>query len=165
MHKYDTEYLDIVKDVLKDPEFLKLKSFEHHGISRYKHSLDVSYQAYKLAKKRNMDYKAVAIGGLLHDFFESPLNQTTKERFMSTFKHSELALKNASNRYDINDKASDIIISHMFPLCNNVPTCKESWLVMLVDKKAAFQEFGKKFGYQLSYATNLMALIFLNYIK
>ena len=165
MHKYDTEYLDIVKDVLNDPEFKKLKSFEHHGVSRYNHSLKVSYQAYKYAKKRNMDYRAVAIGGLLHDFFESPLNPTAKEKFISTFKHSELALKNASSRYSINEKESDIIISHMFPFCSHIPTYKESWIVMLFDKKAGFCEWGRKFSYKFSYATNLMILLFLNYIK
>ena len=165
MHKYDSEYLEIVKDIINDPEFLKLKNFEHHGVSRYNHSLKVSYQAYKYAKKKNLDYKAVAVGGLLHDFFESPINRSTKERFISTFNHSELALRNASNRYAINAKESDIIVSHMFPFSNRIPSCKESWLVMLFDKKAGICEWGKKFGYKLSYATNLCVLLFLNSIK
>ena len=62
-------------------EFLKLKKCEHHGISRFDHSLKVSYKAYKFAKKNNLDYKAVAVGGLLHDFFIDE-NVGLKEKFL-----------------------------------------------------------------------------------
>ena len=69
INKLDKEYLEIVSYILNNEEFLKLKKCEHHGISRFDHSLKVSYKAYKFAKKNNLDYKAVAVGGLLHDFF------------------------------------------------------------------------------------------------
>ena len=65
-------------------EFLELKKCEHHGISRFEHSIKVSYNAYKFAKKHNLDYKEVAVGGLLHDFFIEQ-NYGIKQRLFSTF--------------------------------------------------------------------------------
>lgn len=165
MHNFDAEYLNIVNDILNDPDFLKLKSFEHHGITRYNHSVKVSYQAYKYAKKHGLDYRSVAIGGLLHDFFESSENPSTKEKLVSTFSHSEVALENARYKYRVTEKEGDIIVSHMFPFCTHMPKCRESWIVNLVDKKVGLGEWGIKFRHQLSYATNLFVLLLFNSIK
>ena len=46
----DKEYYDIVSDIINNDEFDKIKKIEHHGITRYEHSLKVSYRAYKIAK-------------------------------------------------------------------------------------------------------------------
>ena len=44
----DEEYIQLIKDIIDNSEFLKLKTCEHHGISRFEHSLKVSYNSYKL---------------------------------------------------------------------------------------------------------------------
>ena len=160
----DNEYKQLVEHILTSEEFLNLKKCEHHGITRFDHSLKVSYQAYKFAKKHNMDYKSVAIGGLLHDFFDSE-NVSMKEKFISTFTHPLKAEVNALEKFNVNSKESDIIRSHMFPLNLVVPKYKESWLVSLYDKKVALSEFGVKFGYKLRYVSNLSILLLLNFIK
>ena len=69
----DFEYVDIVSDIINNEEFLKLKFYRHHDNTRLDHCLKVSYNAYKLAKKFNLDYKAAARAGLLHDFFYGDL--------------------------------------------------------------------------------------------
>lgn len=161
----DKEYLDIVNDILNDEAFLKLKSCEHHGITRYDHSLKVSYQAYKFAKKHNLNYRSVAVGGLLHDFFLSSENRTAKDKIVSTFNHPVKAQYNAISHYNINAIESDIIVSHMFPLNLTVPKYKESWVVSLYDKKVALREWGTKFNYQLRYTTNLAILILFNFMR
>ena len=68
------EYYKIVKEILENDEFKKRKNYAHHGsISVYDHSLKVSMLAYELSKKIKVaDSKSVAIGGLLHDFYDRP---------------------------------------------------------------------------------------------
>lgn len=163
-NNFDDEYLKLVKEIIDDNKFLKLKKCEHHGISRYEHSVKVSYNAYKFAKKHGLDYKEVAVGGLLHDFFLDE-NYGIKERFISTFTHPSKAVNNASISFDINSKEIDIIKCHMFPLNFSVPRYKESWIVSLYDKKVAIGEFTSKLGYKLRYAGNLALLILFNFIK
>ena len=41
----DKEYYDIVSDIINNDEFDKIKKIEHHGITRYEHSLKVSYRS------------------------------------------------------------------------------------------------------------------------
>jgi len=160
----DEEYLSLVKNILNNEEFLKLKVCEHHGITRFEHSLKVSYGAYKYAKKHNLDYKEVAVGGLLHDFFQDE-NNNIKDKFISTFTHPNKAVKNAIDKFYVNDKEADIIKSHMFPLNISIPKYKESWLVSLYDKKYAIIEFASKFNHKFRYATNFLLLMVFNFIK
>lgn len=160
----DDEYRRLVKHILNDEEFMKLKNCEHHGITRFDHSLKVSYQAYKYAKKHNLDYKSVAIGGLLHDFFDTE-NVSLKEKFVSTFNHPLKAEINALEKFNVNTKEADIIKSHMFPLNLVVPKYKESWIVSLYDKKVALSEFSAKLSYKLRYVSNLSILLLFNFIK
>lgn len=164
INKLDDEYLKLVGHILNDKEFLKLKLCEHHGLNRYDHSLKVSYNAYKFAKKHNLDYKEVAVGGLLHDFFTDDYIKF-KDKFVSTFNHPKKAEVNALEKFNVNEKEADIIKSHMFPINFNVPKYKESWIVSLYDKKIGVAEFGSKLGYKMSYGTNLIFLLLFNFIK
>lgn len=164
INNLDEEYLDLVKDIINNDRFLKLKKCEHHGISRFEHSVKVSYNAYKFAKKHSLDYKEVAVGGLLHDFFLDE-NYGVKQKLVSTFTHPNKAVNNASNVFNVNSKEKDIIKCHMFPLNLSVPRYKESWIVSLYDKKIGITEFTYKLGYKLRYAGNLMLLLLFNFIK
>lgn len=134
------EYYDIVKDILHNKEFSKRKNFEHHyNESVYEHSLRVSFDAFCIAKKHNLDYKSVAIAGLLHDFYDKPWqeNQEKKPLFQKHgFVHAGEALKNSQkyfNKY-MNEKIEDSIKRHMFPLNITPPKYIEGWLIVLVDK-------------------------------
>jgi len=161
----DSEYIELVKNILNDDEFLKLKQVEHHGTNRFEHSLKVSYSAYKLAKKYNFDYEEVAVGGLLHDFFLKE-NYGAKERIKSAFNHPVKAEEKASFKFGINEKERDIIRTHMFPLnINDVPRYKESWLVSLCDKSTAFGELSYNYGFKLRKAGNLLVLFLFNFIR
>ena len=164
INKLDKEYLELVSYILNNEEFLKLKKCEHHGISRFDHSLKVSYKAYKFAKKNNFDYKAVAIGGLLHDFFLDE-NVGLKDKLLSTINHPLKAEANALEKFNVSSKEADIIRSHMFPINTTVPKYKESWIVSLYDKKVAIGEFSYKLGYKLRYASNLAFLLLFNVMK
>jgi uncharacterized protein len=65
----DKEYINLVKDILMNEEFKRLKEFYHHNSSIYEHARRVSFLSYKICKYLKLDYRAAARGGLLHDFF------------------------------------------------------------------------------------------------
>ena len=159
----DKEYKKIVKDIFRNVEFKKLYNIEHHGISRMKHSIKISYYSYKIAKKLRMDYVSVARGGLLHDFFLDGDERSAKKKFFDTFTHPKRALQTSIDNFDVNDIEKNIIVSHMFPIYLSLPKYKESILVNTVDKVIGFKEmlrgFGCKFIYQFKYSYVFVLLL------
>lgn len=140
VQKENKEYYEIVKPILESEEFLKRKEYPHHyNESVYEHTLRVSYDCYKIGKKRNLDYKALAIAGLLHDFYEKPWQSDFEHKpFLQKhgFTHAENARKNALKFFPelMNEKIESMISTHMFPLNKKIPKYKESWILTLVDK-------------------------------
>lgn len=136
----DLEFLSYVKEILESDEFQKRKQYHHHhNLSVYDHSLDVSYKAYNIAKKRKLDTKSTAIGALLHDFYyeDWQLSKTKKPFFKKHgFVHAKEACENAKKTFPnlINKKIENIILRHMFPLNIHPPKYKEAWIVTYVDK-------------------------------
>lgn len=161
----DLKYIKIVKDILEDKEFNEIRYIEHHGITRFNHSLKVSYYSYKIAKVFKLDYKQTARGGLLHDFFLSNKVRTFKDKFLSIFVHPKKAEKNANEKFNITEKEADMIRSHMFPVNLTIPRYAESWIVNIVDKVVGIYEFGMKFSKQFRYASNLYLLFLINVLK
>lgn len=158
----DFEYIDIVSDIINNEEFLKLKFYRHHDNTRLDHCLKVSYNAYKLAKKINLDYKAAARAGLLHDFFYGDLRYINViERKYMLNAHPYFAYYNASKIFKVNDKEKNMILSHMFPISYEVPRYKESILLDLVDDLEALKEVGIYIKDRLKHNINLI-LIMLN---
>ena len=164
-HKKDLQYMSIVNNILDNEEFMKIKKIEHHGISRFDHSLKVSYYSYKSAKILHLDYEQTSVGGLLHDFFLSPENRTQKERMKSVFTHPKQAVEMARTQFELTKKEEDMIRSHMFPINLSVPKYAESWIVSMVDKCVATNEFAIKFRFRLKYAYNLFLLFAISFIK
>ena len=164
-HRKDLQYMSIVKNILNNEKFLKIKKIEHHGISRYDHSLKVSYYSYKIAKALHLDYEQTAVGGLLHDFFLSPEDRSQKDRLKSVFTHPKQAVNMAKSHFELTKKEEDMIRSHMFPINLSVPKYAESWIVSMVDKCVATNEFAVKFRFRLKYAYNLFLLFAISVIK
>jgi len=161
----DDEFLDIVGRILTNEEFCKLKSIEHHGITRFDHSLKVSYYAFKISKILKLDYEDTARGALLHDFFLSNEGETFKDKFVSTFTHPKKAVIQTKKIFNISAKEENIIHSHMFPTYCALPKFAESFVVIGVDKIVGSFEFFKKFSYKLSYAANIYLLFLFNIRK
>lgn len=169
MHRIiDEEYLHIVKDILETKEFMVLENIKHHNNNRLEHSIRVSYNAYKIARFLKLDFDQVARAGLLHDFY---LERTVdykkmKDKFkLFTFQHPNDAVANASKYFYLTNKEKDMILTHMFPLDFKIPKYMESWVLNITDSIVSFHEFGLKFKYQISYATNVYILFLLNIIK
>jgi uncharacterized protein len=146
----DQEYYELIKEIVNHPEFEKRKEFLHHeGESVYDHVLEVSYYSYLFCKKKNLDYKSAAIGGILHDFYPQPWQNVkkTKKKFfeMHGFVHAKEALENSKKIFPqyITPKVENIILRHMFPLNITPPKYKEAWVVTMVDKKLSMRIFKK----------------------
>lgn len=64
------KWYKIVKNILKNKEFQKRRLFLHHeNESLWTHSIKVSFESYKFARKHNVNEYNCAIAGLLHDFY------------------------------------------------------------------------------------------------
>lgn len=161
----DNEYLFYISDILENDEFKKLDTISHHGISRYDHSIRVSYYSYKIAKLLKLNYEVTARAGLLHDFFLSNENRTLKERLLSTFIHPKIALENASKYFELDNIGKNIIEAHMFPIYKRLPKYAESWIVSLIDKLSAVYEFSNAFSRRFAYTANIFIILLVNYLK
>lgn len=154
------EFNQIVEDILKHEEFLKLQHELHHGISRFEHSVRVAKMAYRMSKKLGMDYERVTRAALLHDFYTD--EDTLKYNAKQTLKtHPSIALDNAKKYFDLDKMQENIIEAHMFPLTKKIPTYKESWLVSGADKIVATHEM---YRYKAQMALGIWLIFIFNMI-
>ena len=95
---------------------------------------------FKIGKRFHLDFKSLAIAGLLHDFYEKPWQYSTEKKPLfqrHAFTHAKEAVENARKTFGtdiVTPKIEAIMITHMFPMNKKLPTSKEGWLLTLVDK-------------------------------
>ena len=157
------EFYEINKDILENKEFNKLKNCKHHGITRYEHSINVSYMTYKITRRICKNYKEITRAALLHDFFTDEVEHLGS--FKRFINHPKYALENSKKHFNISKLQEDIIISHMFPIGIRMPKYKVSWLVDLIDDYSAIYERGYLFRRELGAATTFIFLLIMSYIK
>ncbi len=146
---FEKEFYDIINDIYKHDEFMKLKRFFHHNSSIYAHVRDVAYFSYRACKYLKLDYRSAARGALLHDFFlydwrnhdEPDLH---RDKYHG-IEHPRIALANAEKYFELNDIEKDIIVKHMWPLTLMPPRYKESYIVTFADKYLSSKEFIEEF--------------------
>ena len=145
------EFEDIISDLVKNETVLLMKNYrQHYDTSCFEHCKNVAYYSYLICKKFNLDYISVARAGMLHDLFLYDWRSRIDNRKgLHAFTHPKTALKNASSLFNLNDKESDIILKHMWPLTISLPRYIESYIVTLVDKYCALEESIK--AYQTKY--------------
>ena len=133
------EFESIAEEIINSDKYQSLKNENHHGLSRYDHSLRVAKNTYKLSKKMKLDYVSATRGALLHDYFTDEDYRNTKGMKKYSM-HPVIALNNAIREYKLNPIEENVIVSHMYPMGKTKPNCKESWLVTSVDKGVAIYE-------------------------
>ena len=139
--RQDGEYVALVSDLLEQPAVQKLANYtQHHHSNRLQHSIAVSYDSYRLAKRLNLDYQATARAGLLHDLFYYDWRTTKFDLGTHAFIHPRIALRNAEKLTELSPMEKDIIIKHMWGATVGLPKYKESFVVSLVDDYAAMDE-------------------------
>lgn len=142
---FEKEYYEMIEDICKHPEFLKLKDYFHHNSSIYHHVHDVAYLSYRICKYLKLDYRSAARGALLHDFFlydwrNHDVPDLPKEKYHG-LEHPKIATINAKKHFPINEVEEDIIRKHMWPLTLVPPMYKESFIVSFADKYLSSVEF------------------------
>lgn len=141
--KDDAEYVTIVEDLIYHEELLQMEEITHHRFTtRLEHSIRVSYTSFKIAQKWNLDARATARAGLLHDFFLEDRDSVAALNIGShADAHPKIACENACRITQISELERDIILKHMFLVSRcGVPRYKESFVVTYVDKYIAIQE-------------------------
>ncbi len=156
MVKFDV----IAKDIIEKDKFQSLRGEPHHGLSRYDHVLRVAKNTYRISKLLRIDYVSATRGALLHDYFNDDDYNNTKGLKKGSM-HPVIALNNARREYYLNQKEENIIVSHMFPLGNVKPNCKESWVVTSVDKSVALYECAR---YKLKEKFFVMVTVVINFM-
>ncbi|MDK6232832.1 HD domain-containing protein [Aerococcus sanguinicola] len=148
MHKHtrpwesDSDYLELVADI-KDHQFIKdLERFPQHiHGNRMIHSFQVSYKSYKIARKLGLDYRSVARAGLMHDLFYYMPGELSFSHGNHLSNHPYIALQNARALTSLNPIEEDIIVKHMWLATAALPKYRESYVVTMVDKWVACEDF------------------------
>lgn len=134
-----TEFYGYVESLLQNELVQRLEEHrQHFKYTRLRHSLDVAYCSFWLAKLLRLDCRAVARAGLLHDLFFHSEGQHSASLL---FSHPRIALENARSICTLSALEEDIILKHMFLLTPCIPRYRESFLVTFVDKYCASREY------------------------
>ncbi|MDQ0222236.1 HD domain-containing protein [Streptococcus moroccensis] len=136
----DKEFMEYIGQLIENPRMKRMDQIVHHHHStRLKHSINVAYTSYKIAKKFGWDAKSTARGGVMHDMFYYDW-RTTKFNKGHAWIHPRIALRNARKITTVNKLEEDIILKHMWGATIAPPRYKESYIVTTVDKYWAVRE-------------------------
>ena len=123
----------------------EMKKFIQHGkTSTFEHCVSVAHLSYAIDKYLSLhsDLKVLLTGALLHDFYLYDWhNYDNGAHRLHGFLHAKTACMNARKYFDIDDKTSHVIASHMWPLnIGKLPRTKEAWIVCIADKCVSLRE-------------------------
>lgn len=105
--------------------------------------MQVAYFTYIACKRLKLDYVSATRAAMLHDLFLYDWRKKYKSielPGLHAFVHPKIALKNASEIFELNDIEKDIIEKHMWPVTFSLPKYKESYIVTIMDKYSACLE-------------------------
>ena len=139
----DADYIAETEDILQNADFQSMKNYIQHGhTSCLEHCVAVSYLSYQTCKKRGLNARAAARGGLLHDMFLYDWHKHYEEtgHFFHGYTHPKVALENAKNVFHLTEMECDIIKNHMWPLTLSLPRHKETFVVVYHDKICSLRE-------------------------
>ncbi len=155
------EWFNITKEILLNDEFQKRKYFmHHHNLTVWDHSILVSFKAFKIAKNIGADARICALAGLLHDFYQyawlhsDELELIDDGKYlkeigirkplfkMHGFTHGADAALNYVKYFPEleDDRITDSIKKHMFPMTIVPPKYIEGYILTSVDKLNSIHE-------------------------
>jgi uncharacterized protein len=140
----NTEFYSHVGELLENEDVLRLDDYiQHYSFTRLRHSLDVAYFSFVIARFLHWDSPSVARAGLLHDlfFYDWRDDDYICEGRNHAFEHPKIALRNARKVTSLNPREENIIRRHMWMVTLVPPRYKEGYLVTFVDKYCALREF------------------------
>ena len=139
----NNEFINIIKDIIENDTVKQMKNYrQHYETTCFDHCLIASYYCYIYCKKFNLDYISCSRAAMLHDLFLYDWRKRENGRKgLHAFTHPKTAYENAAKLFDLNNKETDIILKHMWPVTFfSIPKYKESFVLTLVDKYCALNE-------------------------
>jgi len=136
------EFASIMRDLMTHKDFNRLADIKQHiNYTRLKHSMDVGYFSFYIAKLLGLDYVSAGKAALLHDLCYHR-RAGFKHNMKMLRRHPKDALSNALSICELNEKERDIIAQHMWLITTlRPPRSAEGVVVTLVDKYCASKEF------------------------
>lgn len=155
------DFYELVRDLLEHEDVLKLDEYKQHfSYTRLRHSIDVAFFSYCIARILGWDCRSVARAGLLHDLFHYDWRdeEYVCEGRNHAMEHPKIALRNAMRICSLNEKEQNIIRRHMWLVTLVPPRYKEGYIVTFVDKYCAVREMvigllNRKQGVRSAFAT------------
>lgn len=139
-----TEFFNIIQDIISNDTVKQMKHYRQHcNTSCYKHCMQVAYFTYIACKKLKLDYISATRAAMLHDLFLYDWRKKYRDielPGLHAFVHPQIALKNASQLFALNEMEKDIIAKHMWPVTFGLPKYRESYIVTVMDKYSACLE-------------------------
>ena len=141
--RYIDEFVGLTGDLLSNELVESMKQYRHHqDTNTHFHSVYVSYTVLKMCDKLNVvNTREIVRAALLHDFY---LYQwyTEKHDEYHIWYHPKESVKNIEKHIgQLSDVQRNMILSHMFPTCVELPKSKGAWLLTLADKKCATEDY------------------------
>ena len=135
----------ILSDLQSDKRVQEMKNYIQHGsITTYEHCENVARLSCAIDRKLSLgsDVETLVSGAMLHDFFLYDWHDpATRPDSLHGFNHPKVASNNAREYLDIDDKASHVIDTHMWPFTpTKVPLSREAWIVCIADKAVSLYE-------------------------
>lgn len=130
---------NIANEIIINNKYKDLVNQNHHGLTRYDHSIRVAKKTYLITKKLNLDYVSATRAALLHDFFTDNDFKDISS-FKKTKIHPKIASVNAQKYFNLNEKEKNAIETHMFPLNLKYSSSVEGIVLNVVDTSVAIYE-------------------------
>lgn len=132
-------------DILQSGNFRKTREHIQHGdMTVNEHVMNVARYSVSLSDKLHIpcQRRELIRGALLHDYFLYDWHEPHKCNPLKLhgFFHPGIALKNASEEYNLTEREKDIIKKHMWPLTVVPPMYREAWIVTAADKYCSLME-------------------------
>lgn len=136
---------DLYQSFLNNKKILKMKEIPlHRGSNCYEHCFKVAKKSMRRAissHKKNLNYDAILVGAILHDYYLYDWRIDHKKRKRHGRNHPYIAASNSQRDFAISDEVKKIIESHMWPInMKEFPQSKEAKIVSICDKMVSLCE-------------------------
>lgn len=141
-HSSLREYILIIGDIIRHPQYRRLRTIIHHNrTTRYRHALRVGYWVYRVCRALHLDHYEAARAAVLHDFFHYNWRDNTMQGY--PWRHPQLSLQNALRHFTLTPLQREMISMHMWPIPGDhaFPRHAETWVIIAVDKIETVAEY------------------------
>ena len=134
---------DIYQTLKADEKIAKMKEVPmHRGSNCFLHSFRVAKYAIKRGlKHKNVDLEVILIAAILHDYYLYDWRKDKSKRKHHGSRHPYIASELAKQDFDISEKTSKVIRSHMWPInIKEFPNTRDAKILSYSDKHIAIRE-------------------------